>query len=66
MVQGTVGLELLKQVPSLDAIIVPVSGGGLISGVAIAAKAINPDIVILAAEPTGESWCTSSQSWRSL
>lgn len=53
-VQGTVGLELLTQVPDLDAIIAPVSGGGLISGISIAAKAIKPDIIILAAEPTGQ------------
>lgn len=48
-------LELLEQVPNLDAIIVPVSGGGLISGIAIAARALQPNIVIIAAEPTGEN-----------
>ena len=52
--QGTVALELLQQVPHLDAIVVPVSGGGLISGISIAAKAIKPDIVIIAAEPVGD------------
>ncbi|KAL6903362.1 hypothetical protein ACP4OV_004175 [Aristida adscensionis] len=51
--QGTVSLELLEQVPDVDTIIVPISGGGLISGVALAAKAINPSIRILAAEPKG-------------
>ncbi|CAA7403380.1 unnamed protein product [Spirodela intermedia] len=51
--QGTVALELLDQVPEIDTIIVPISGGGLISGVALAAKAINPSIRILAAEPSG-------------
>lgn len=51
--QGTVSLELLEQVPEIDTIIVPISGGGLISGVALAAKAINPSIRILAAEPKG-------------
>lgn len=51
--QGTVALELLQQVPQLQAIIVPVSGGGLISGIAIAAKALKPNIVILAAESCG-------------
>ncbi|KAI4981447.1 hypothetical protein ZWY2020_021939 [Hordeum vulgare] len=49
--QGTVCLELLEQVPKIDTIIVPISGGGLIYGVALAAKAINPSIRILAAEP---------------
>ncbi|KAI4979096.1 hypothetical protein ZWY2020_015849 [Hordeum vulgare] len=50
---GTVCLELLEQVPKIDTIIVPISGGGLIYGVALAAKAINPSIRILAAEPKG-------------
>lgn len=49
--QGTVALELLEQAGDLDAIIVPVGGGGLCSGVAIAARAVRPDIVIIAAEP---------------
>ncbi|PQP95620.1 hypothetical protein Pyn_13730 [Prunus yedoensis var. nudiflora] len=52
--QGTISLEFLEhQVPQLDTIIVPISGGGLISGVALAAKAINPAIRVLAAEPEG-------------
>jgi len=53
--QGTVALELLDQVPELDAIVVPVSGGGLISGISIAAKALRPDITIIAAEPLGDN-----------
>lgn len=44
--QGTIGLEMLEDVPELDRIITPVGGGGLISGIAVAAKAINPDIKI--------------------
>lgn len=44
--QGTVGLEMLEDFPDLDALIVPVGGGGLISGIAIAAKAIKPGIEI--------------------
>uniref|UniRef100_A0A1D1Z5S1 Serine racemase n=1 Tax=Anthurium amnicola TaxID=1678845 RepID=A0A1D1Z5S1_9ARAE len=51
--QGTIYLELLDQVPNIDTIIVPISGGGLISGVSLAAKAINPSIRVLAAEPSG-------------
>jgi threonine dehydratase len=42
--QGTVGLEMLEDVPELDTIVVPVGGGGLISGVAVAAKSIKPGI----------------------
>eukprot|EP01035_Chromulina_nebulosa_P017352 gene17352-22899_t len=49
--QGTVAIEFLSQVPDLDIIIVPVGGGGLISGIATAAKAIKPSIVIIGAEP---------------
>jgi threonine dehydratase len=45
--QGTVGLEILEDLPDVDAIIVPVGGGGLISGVAIAAKAIRSGIRII-------------------
>jgi threonine dehydratase len=51
--QGTIGLELLEQAPELDAIIPPVGGGGMISGIAIAAKAVRPSIRIIAAEPAG-------------
>ena len=41
------------QVPDLDALIVPVSGGGMISGMAVAAKGLKPGIAIIAAEPIG-------------
>ena len=51
--QGTVALELLDQVSDLDVLVVPVSGGGLISGVSIAAKALRPSLRIVAAEPSG-------------
>lgn len=51
--QGTVALELLEQVPDLDVILCPVGGGGLLSGVAIAAKALNPEIRVIAVEPAG-------------
>jgi threonine dehydratase len=49
--QGTAGLELLEQAPDLDALIAPVSGGGLLSGCAIAAKAVTPQIRIFGVEP---------------
>jgi threonine dehydratase len=48
--QGTVALELLSDVPDLDAIVVPIGGGGLISGIAIAAKALSPTIEIIGVE----------------
>eukprot|EP00298_Acanthocystis_sp_HF-20_P009498 c18340_g1_i1.p1 GENE.c18340_g1_i1~~c18340_g1_i1.p1 ORF type:complete len:327 (+),score=165.88 c18340_g1_i1:41-1021(+) len=53
--QGTVAIELLEQVPYLDAILVPVSGGGLLSGISLAAKSINPKIKIFAVEPKGKN-----------
>ncbi|KAI5064227.1 hypothetical protein GOP47_0020897 [Adiantum capillus-veneris] len=60
--QGTISLELLEQIPELDAIIVPISGGGLISGITIAAKAINPNIKIFAAEPEGADDAAQSKA----
>jgi threonine dehydratase len=45
--QGTLGLELMSQIPSLTSIVVPIGGGGLISGIASAAKALNPSIRIV-------------------
>ncbi len=45
--QGTVGLELLADYPELEALVVPIGGGGLISGIAVAAKALKPEIEIV-------------------
>ncbi|MEP7537149.1 pyridoxal-phosphate dependent enzyme, partial [Acinetobacter baumannii] len=45
--QGTIALEMLEAVPDLDILVVPIGGGGLISGIAIAAKSINPKIKII-------------------
>jgi threonine dehydratase len=49
--QGTVGLELLEQLPDVDVVLVPVSGGGLISGVASAIKALRPAAQVVGVEP---------------
>ncbi len=49
--QGTTALELLEQVPDLDAIVVPVGGGGLISGCSIAARHLRPSIRVIGVEP---------------
>jgi threonine dehydratase len=51
--QGTVALELLDQVPDLDAIVTPVGGGGLLSGTCVASRALKPGIRVFAAEPAG-------------
>ena len=45
--QGTIGLEIMEVLPDVDQIILPIGGGGLISGVAVIAKSINPDIKII-------------------
>ena len=49
--QGTMGLEILTQVPDVDAIVIPVGGGGLIAGVAVAVKTLKPDVTIIGVEP---------------
>ncbi|GHD97714.1 threonine ammonia-lyase [Streptomyces alanosinicus] len=49
--QGTAGLEILEQTPALSAVLVPVSGGGLISGVAVAIKTLRPDVKVVGVEP---------------
>ncbi len=49
--QGTAALELLSDVEALDAILAPVGGGGLMAGTAVAARALRPDIKIIACEP---------------
>lgn len=51
--QGTVGLELMEQVQRLDAIVAPVGGGGLISGISVAVRGLNPTVRFFAAEPAG-------------
>lgn len=51
--QGTIGLELMDQLPHLDAVVVPVGGGGLISGIAFTMKSLNPKIKIYGVQATG-------------
>ena len=51
--QGTVALEMLAEIPDLDAIVAPIGGGGLMAGVAIAAKGLKPALRLFAAEPLG-------------
>ena len=48
--QGTIGLELLEQVPDLDVVLVPVGGGGLISGIATAIKSLRPEVRMIGVE----------------
>ncbi|HEX2554734.1 MAG TPA: threonine/serine dehydratase [Microvirga sp.] len=51
--QGTLGLEILEDLPDLDTILVAIGGGGLIAGLATAVKARRPDVRIIGIEPTG-------------
>jgi threonine dehydratase len=48
--QGTIGLELLEQAPDMDVVVVPVGGGGLISGVAMAIKSVRPEVRVVGVE----------------
>ena len=48
--QGTIGLELLEQAPDLDAVVVPIGGGGLASGVAVAVKSLKPSVRVIGVE----------------
>ena len=49
--QGTIGLEIMASQPDTDLILVPVSGGGLISGIATAARSVNPGVTVIGVEP---------------
>lgn len=51
--QGTIGLELAEQLPDLDAVIVPIGGGGLISGIAYTIKTVNPRVKVYGVEAAG-------------
>src|SRR5579872_144741 len=60
--QGTAALELLEDVPGLDALLVPLGGGGLLAGSVVAAKALQPSIRVYGVEPEGgDDW---ARSWR--
>jgi threonine dehydratase len=58
--QGTLGLEMLSDLPDADALVVPIGGGGLIAGIAIAARALHPDITIIGVQAAGAASCRSS------
>ena len=51
--QGTIAIEILEELPDADVILVPIGGGGLIAGIACAAKQINPNVKIYGVEPEG-------------
>jgi threonine dehydratase len=61
--QGTLGLEMVEQVPDLDAVLVPVGGGGLIAGVALAIKTLRPTVTVIGVE--GDHAPCFSKAWAS-
>lgn len=58
--QGTVALEMMEDVKQLDSVIAPVGGGGLLAGVALTAKSLNPRIKVIGAEPVNAADCYNS------
>jgi threonine dehydratase len=64
--QGTIAAEMLKQSPGIDVIVAGIGGGGLIAGVALAAKAIKPAIKVIGVEPVGAPTLSSSRQTGSL
>lgn len=59
--QGTIGLELLEQVPELDAVVVPIGGGGIISGIALALKTLKPSVRVIGVEAEAAASATASR-----
>ena len=53
--QGTIGLEISEELPDLDAVLIPIGGGGLIAGIAMALRILNPKIRIIGVEPEGSA-----------
>jgi threonine dehydratase len=49
---GTVGIEIIEQVPDVDVVLVPIGGAGLIAGVSLAIKTLRPDVQVIGVEPT--------------
>lgn len=63
--QGTTGLEIVEDCPQVEVVMVPVSGGGLLSGIASAVKALRPDATVVGAEPAGaDRFARSRQAGR--
>jgi threonine dehydratase len=58
--QGTIGLEIARQVPNVEAVIVPIGGGGLVAGIALALKHLKPEVKILGVEPARAACFTAA------
>ncbi|XP_030916478.1 serine racemase [Geospiza fortis] len=59
--QGTIALEVLEQAPQVNAVVVPVGGGGMVAGIAVTIKALRPDVKVFAAEPSNVDDCYQSK-----
>lgn len=60
--QGTIGLEIVDQVPDLDAVVVPIGGGGLIAGIALAVKTLKPEVKVYGVEPAHAASFTAARA----
>ncbi len=58
--QGTIGLEILRELPDADTIVVPIGGGGLMAGIAAAVKSLKPEVRVVGVEPDGARAMTDS------
>jgi threonine dehydratase len=58
--QGTIGLEILEDLPDVDTVVVPVGGGGLISGISAAIKSVEPSVAVIGVEASASSSCIAS------
>ncbi|MFN2501544.1 MAG: threonine ammonia-lyase [Pyrinomonadaceae bacterium] len=58
--QGTIGVEIVEGLPHLSTIVVPIGGGGLISGIAIAAKSLRPDVRVIGVQAENAAWVNPS------
>lgn len=61
--QGTIGLEIIEELPDIEQIVVPIGGGGLISGIALAVKSLKPNVKIIGIQPEGSK--SYYESWKS-
>ncbi|AVQ16639.1 threonine ammonia-lyase [Fusobacterium gonidiaformans 3-1-5R] len=58
--QGTIGLEILEQLPDVDAVLVPIGGGGILAGIATAIKSVKPEVKVIGVEAAGAASMTAA------